>query len=247
MSDNDKSNFIETTGYCSIKVLEPNFVTILFYILIVSLIGIASLRAPEVIYLQVFIYNRRRYYCLYNDKCTNSKYGVHISIKLLLQIMKIVYQNDQLLIMIQLLYIPQLFQQVCVQEVIQQTFYRYCHYYHFESFFYNISLLIYYVRRQNKLEDLKDQNRNLVKESALMTILQQQIQNQNDQNEIQAKIYKKLYADQCERFPLVFILITLGNFILNEILLLLRSCPYQYLHISFLINNQNRDKGLCEP
>lgn len=51
--------FIETTGCCRMKILEPNFMTVFVYILIVPVIGIASLGALGGIYLYDIIYNRR--------------------------------------------------------------------------------------------------------------------------------------------------------------------------------------------
>lgn len=39
------TKYIETSGCCRIKVLEPNFVTVLVYMFIVPVIGVASLGA----------------------------------------------------------------------------------------------------------------------------------------------------------------------------------------------------------
>ncbi|CAK88146.1 unnamed protein product (macronuclear) [Paramecium tetraurelia] len=250
---NDK--FIETTGCCRMKILEPNFVTVFVYMLIVPVIGIASLGA-----LGGGIVKRPFLQSILNFDASIAG-DITACLMISAQIVNMVFiflqnhpdvpERPVINYDIAIIYTLAIPVSLCLGSDLA-NFLPLLPLLSFQIlFFLAISpVLIYYARRQNELEDIKDQNSDVVKESALLTMSQQQIQNNNDYTENQAKLYKQLYAEQCQRFPLVPILITLGNFAINELLLLLRSSPYQYSPYFFPegdINNQNKDKGPCEP
>ncbi|CAD8144664.1 unnamed protein product [Paramecium octaurelia] len=250
---NDK--LIETTGCCRMKILEPNFVTVFVYMLIVPVIGIASLGA-----LGGGIVKRPFLQTILNfdasiagdiTACLMISAQIVNMVFIFLQNHPDVQERPVINYDIAIIYTLAIPVSMCLGSDLA-NFLPLLPLLSFQIlFFIAISpVLIYYARRQNELEDLKDQNSDIAKESALLTMSQQQIQNQNEYTESQAKIYKQLYAEQCQRFPLVPILISLGNFVVNELLLLLRSSPYQYSPYFFPdgdINNKNKDKGPCEP
>ncbi|CAD8059519.1 unnamed protein product [Paramecium sonneborni] len=247
--------FIETTGCCRIKILEPNFMTIFIYILIVPVIGIASLGA-----LGGGIVKRPFLQAILNFDASLAG-DITACLMISAQIVNMVFiflqnhpdvpERPVINYDIAIIYTLAIPIGLCLGSDLS-NFLPLLPLLSFQILFYlAISpILIYYGRRQNELEDIKNENSNMIKESALLTISQQQLQNQNEYTDSQAKLYKQLYAEQCQRFPLVPILITLGNFSINELLLLLKSSPYQYSPYFFpdgVLDDNYKDKGPCEP
>ncbi|CAD8204017.1 unnamed protein product [Paramecium octaurelia] len=117
-------------------------------------------------------------------------------------------------------------------------------------FFVVISpVLLYYAKKQDIIEKSKETNNDLRNQSALLSLTEMKDQNQYSEN--QAKLYKIFYDEQCQRFPLTPILITLFNFAINELILLMRSSPQQLSPYFFPSGNtndtENRDKEPCQP
>ncbi|CAD8114990.1 unnamed protein product [Paramecium sonneborni] len=91
-------------------------------------------------------------------------------------------------------------------------------------FFVAISpVLFLFATKELSLQTLKQQDNEILLKSALIPL--DDVKEKQQLQEQEASLYKKFYEQQCNKFPLQVILITIGNFAINEVIILSRTTP----------------------
>ncbi|CAD8102386.1 unnamed protein product [Paramecium primaurelia] len=245
---------IDIKGCCRKSILDPNALNIIIYILIIPVIGIGSLGAlgggtVKRPFLQAILN--------YDATIAGDITSCLMFSAQLVNMIFILFQNHPdveerpiINYEIGLIYTLGIPISMCMGSELA-NFLPLLPLLSFQVLFFVVisPVLLYYAKKQDIIEKSKETNSDLRNQSALLSLTE--MKDQNQYNENQAKLYKIFYDEQCQRFPLTPILITLFNFSINELILLMRSSPQQLSPYFFPSGNtndtENKDKQPCQP
>ncbi|CAD8197010.1 unnamed protein product [Paramecium octaurelia] len=102
-------------------------------------------------------------------------------------------------------------------------------------------ILFLFATKELTLQTQKEQDNDILLKSALVPLEGLKDQQQLQQQE--AVLYKQFYNDQCNKFPLFPIVITVGNFAINEAIILSRTTPG--LTSPYYTNETTKERTIC--